>query len=325
MGRKPKRIAVMPDPGDEGQPRPPTRHGWALPAALVAGLAAGVVAILFIVNAARDDTPAAPTVAPIDDQAQAAEPEPTLKVVFPEGFTSEEMAERVTAVNKIAREKRGIEPSLSAQEYRRAAANTNLIPDGFLKRREKPDRLDGFLFPATYDFTQSTTSRELVEQQVEQFEIAWDQIDLTFAEKKNLTSYDVLIIASMIEEEVRVPKERELVAAVIYNRLEAGMPLGIDSTVRYGLGVPATEPLLQSHLDSNDPYNSRKRTGLPPTPITNPGLASMEAAARPAKKKFRYFARTKDCKTHFFTKSEAKFLEFLAGPNSFRAGPSECG
>lgn len=324
MGRKPGRIAVLPDPEDPDR-RPPTRrHGWALPAAIVAGLAAGVVAVLFLVNAARDGDESVPA-ATVPDEALAVPSEPPLRIVFPEGFTSDEMAERVSAVNDIAIEERGIEPSLSTQQYRRAAADTSLIPEGFLKRREKPDRLEGFLFPATYDFTATTTSRELIEQQLEQFDVAWSQLDLAFAEKRNLTPYDVLIIASMIEEEVKEPKERKLVAAVIYNRLEAGMPLAVDATVRYGLGIPPTEPLKQSDLDSNDPYNSRKRTGLPPTPISNPGLASMQAAARPAKKKFLYFVRTKDCQTHFFAKNEAKFLEFLDGPNSFRAGPNECG
>ena len=95
----------------------------------------------------------------------------------------------------------------------------------------------------------------------------------------------MLIIASLIEKEVIAPEERALVAAVIYNRLKAGMNLGIDATTRYGLNVPPTESLRQSHLDSSNPYNTRNASilGLPPTPIANPGSPSMQAAAHPAK------------------------------------------
>jgi UPF0755 protein len=114
----------------------------------------------------------------------------------------------------------------------------------------------------------------------------------------------------MIEKEVQVPKERPLVAAVIYNRLHAGLPLGIDATIRYGLHIPPTEPIHQSELDSDSPYNTRKFPGLTPTPIANPGLASLQAAAHPAKVDYLYFVRKADCKSHFFTASEKKFDDY---------------
>ena len=111
----------------------------------------------------------------------------------------------------------------------------------------------------------------------------------------------------MVEKEAIAPDERPKVAAVIYNRLKAGMPLGIDATIRYGLDVPATEPLRDSQLESDNPYNTRNRTGLPPTPIANPGLASMQAAAHPAKVDYLYFVRKPDKMHHFFTASEKEF------------------
>ena len=132
---------------------------------------------------------------------------------------------------------------------------------------------------------------------------------MSYAKKKNLTVYDVLIIASMIDREVQVPRERKLVAAVIYNRLRNRMPLGIDATIRYGRDVPGTEPLKQSDLESDDPYNTRRRLGLPPTPISNPGLASMRAAANPARVDYLYFVRKGDSNEHFFTASEAAFCQ----------------
>ena len=133
-------------------------------------------------------------------------------------------------------------------------------------------------------------------------------MNLRYARSKNLTPYDVLMIASMIEEEAVVPRERRLVAAVIYNRLRLGMPLQIDATIRYGLDVPNTEPLLDSHLESDNPYNTRKFPGLPPTPITNPGLASMRAAAHPARVDYLYFVRKPDKRHHYFTANEADFF-----------------
>jgi uncharacterized YceG family protein len=234
------------------------------------------------------------------------------------------MTVRVTEVNEIAKDKRQVDTALLPSAYNRAAADVSLIPRGFLKPKEKPKSLEGFLFPATYDFTPTTTSRELVERQVDAFVENWSRVNLSRARKPKLTPYEVLIVASIIEEEVRVPKERALVAAVIYNRLARSMPLGVDATLRYGLDIPPTEPILQSQLESDNPYNTRVRAGLPPTPISNPGLASMQAAAHPADKPYLYFVRKKDCKSHFFTASESEFQAFLAGPNSFLNGPSEC-
>ncbi len=86
------------------------------------------------------------------------------------------------------------------------------------------------------------------------------------------------------------------------------MPLGIDATIRYGRNVPGTEPLRQSDLTSNNPYNTRNRLGLPPTPISNPGLASIQAAAHPAGVDYLYFVRKPDGVHHFFTASESEFF-----------------
>jgi peptidoglycan lytic transglycosylase G len=241
-------------------------------------------------------------------------PKPVLRIVFPEGFTRVQMADRITAVNKIAEDKRKITPKLSEQEYLRLTKSMN-PPAGFPK--DVPN-LEGFLFPATYDFTEDTTTKELVLDQLEAFDRNWSQIDLRYAESKNLTPYDVLIIASMIEKEVQVAKERPLVAAVIYNRLHLGMALQIDATLRYGLNIPPTQAILQSQLESDNPYNTRKFTGLTPTPIANPGLAAMQAAAHPAKVDYLYYVRKPDCKSHFFTASLREF-------NNYPRGGLDCG
>jgi UPF0755 protein len=233
-----------------------------------------------------------------------AAPKP-FRVIFPEGFTRREMAHRVTAVAKIAHRKRGVEPRISAKTYL-AVTGRRRMP-GFGR---KPRPLEGFLFPATYDFTARTTSRQLVTAQLAAFRENWSQLDLRYARSKNLTPYDVLIIASMVEKETLAPDERRKVAAVIYNRLKAGMPLGIDATIRYGLDIPPTKSIRVSQLQSDSPYNTRKFPGLPPTPIANPGLASLQAAAHPAKVDYLYFVRKPDKVHHFFTASYRDFVNY---------------
>jgi uncharacterized YceG family protein len=228
------------------------------------------------------------------------------RVIFPEGFTRSQMAERVGVVAKIAQRKRGKAVALGQRQYL-TATRAVTVPCFAPRRRAK---VEGFLFPATYDFLAKTTSKQLVGQQLEAFCMNWRKVDLSYAKSKNLTPYDVLIIASMVEKETLAPSERPLVAAVIYNRLHQRMPLGIDATLRYGLDIKPTQSILQSQLDSNNPYNSRKLTGLPPTPIANPGLASIRAAAHPAKVDYLYFVRKPDKVHHFFTASDTAFAQY---------------
>ena len=239
-------------------------------------------------------------------------PEPTppvpFRVIFPEGFTREQMAERVAKVARIANsEGRGV-VHLSAAGY--LAASRNVVVPCVGKKRQS--NLEGFLYPATYDFLAATTNRQLVHAQIKAFCAVWERLDLKYARSKNLTSYDVLRIASMIEREAAAPVERPLVSAVIYNRLHLRMPLGIDATLRYGLNIAPTQSILQSQLESSNPFNTRRFAGLPPTPIASPGLASIEAAAHPAKVNYIYYARKPGTNRQFFTASQAAFNQFLA-------------
>jgi uncharacterized YceG family protein len=233
-------------------------------------------------------------------------PPKPFRVVFPEGFTRAQMADRVSAVAKIAARKRHAPVALGSRAYLRAS-RTAVLPCFTPRRRAN---LEGFLFPATYDFLAKTTSRTLVADQLDAFCQSWRSVDLTYAKSKNLTPYDVLKIASMVEKETLAPSERSLVAAVIYNRLHAHMPLGIDATLRYGLHIAPTQSILESQLQSDNPYNSRKVPGLPPTPIANPGLASIRAAAHPAKVDYLYFVRKPDKVHHFFTASGTAFAQY---------------
>ena len=230
-----------------------------------------------------------------------------LKIIFPEGFTVRDMADRVAAVRQIAIDRRRVTPRLTRRAYLQAVDDA--VPPPRFRKDAKHGSLEGFLFPALYEFTQETSARELVSDQLSAFRERFGQVDLRYARSKNLTPYDVLIIASMIEKETAVPRERRLVAAVIYNRLRNRMPLGIDATIRYGLDIPGTESLTKQALRSDSPYNTRVRPGLPPTPIANPGLASLRAAANPSPNvAYLYYVRKPKSLSHYFTASESDFL-----------------
>jgi UPF0755 protein len=266
---------------------------------LVLALVAYVAAALLGGSSTTADTAASTSTIP--------QPKP-FRVVFPEGFTREQMAARVQAVARIAHRERGVHPKLSEKTYLAATERPRRV-SGFGPQKRP---LEGFLFPATYDFLAQTRSRQLVQAQLTAFRRTWKKLDLSYARSKNLTPYDVLIIASMVEREAQVPSERAKVAAVIYNRLHARMPLGIDATIRYGLKVPPTQSLTESELASGSPYNTRNRVGLPPTPIANPGLAAIRAAAHPARVDYLYYVRMPDHRHHYFTSSFQDFLNHKA-------------
>jgi len=286
---------VTPTPRGPGRRRIWTRRG-------VAGLivlgALGAAAWAGVSLLRDEDPPPPPT--------ETAPPLARLGVIFPEGFTRREMADRVAAVRRIAISKRGVTPRLTREAYLRATANAK--PPAEFRKDWAGRSIEGFLFPATYEFTQYTPSAKLARDQLEHFRRQWRKVNLRYAKSKNLTPYDVLILASMIEKEAVAPVERRLIAAVIYNRLRLGMKLGIDATIRYGRDVPGTESLRRSDLESDSPYNTHKRLGLPPTPISNPGLASIQAAAHPAQADYLFFVRKPDGVHHYFTASESEFL-----------------
>jgi UPF0755 protein len=174
-----------------------------------------------------------------------------------------------------------------------------------------PPSLEGFLFPATYQLDPGSDVNVLIPQQLEAFEQNFAKVDLAYAKKKNLTPYDVLIIASMVDREVAVAKERPLVAAVIYNRLKQGMPLAIDATTRYEFNN-YEDPITQSQLESPSAYNTRIHMGLPPTPIGNPGLDAIQAAAHPAKVNYLFYVVKPGSCEHNFAANEAQFEQFNA-------------
>jgi UPF0755 protein len=240
----------------------------------------------------------------------------TFEVTIPEGLSRREAAPAV--------DRSGVEGSyLKASGSKRALARARELgaPGG-------SDTIEGFLFPATYELRVGSTARDLVDKQLDAFRDNFRGIDRTRAKRKKLTRYDLVIIASLIERETPSDKERKLISSVIYNRLAAGEVLGIDATIRYA-ERNWRRPLLQSQLDKDTPYNTRINPGLPPTPIGNPGLASLKAAADPAKTDyFFYVAKPGAC--HAFAETNAEHERNVAAyeaareKNGGNAPPQKC-
>jgi uncharacterized YceG family protein len=192
-------------------------------------------------------------------------------------------------------------------DYLAASARGALLPYRRYGVEQPPPSLEGFLFPATYELRNGASASALVARQLAAFRDNFAGVSMGYARRKNLTVYDVVTIASMVERETRLARERPLVAAVIYNRLREGQPLGIDATIRFATGN-WTRPLTASELALDSPYNTRTRAGLTPTPIGNPGLASLRAAAHPARVPYMYYVvKPGTCGEHAFSTTAAEF------------------
>jgi uncharacterized YceG family protein len=235
----------------------------------------------------------------------SGQPTVTLKVTIPEGDTRLEIA----AIAKKA----GV-----VGDYYAASAHSHVLKPTTYGAPKSVHSLEGFLFPDTYDFLPGDKASTLINDQLAAFKQNLAKVDLTAAKRVHLTAYDVVTIASMVEREAEVPRERPLIAAVIYNRLRAGMSLGIDATLRYALN-DFDHPLTDSQLASRSPYNTRIHKGLPPTPIGNPGLASLQAAAHPAKVSYLYYVvKPGTCGQDAFSTTFAQFEADSARYNAAR-------
>jgi uncharacterized YceG family protein len=240
----------------------------------------------------------------------------TLSVTIPEGYTRSQAAQLV--------EEAGV-----PGDYTKATIKSKYLDPAEYGGKGARD-LEGFLFPDTFELKPNAPVADLVELQLKDFKRRIKGVDMKYAKSKNLTVFDVVTIASMVEDEAGVDSQRGLVASVIYNRLREGMPLGIDATIRFATGN-YTQPLTESELAIDSPYNSRTNTGLPPGPISNPGLASIEAAAHPPKTGYLFYVTTPGaCGKLTFAKTEAEFEAAVDKYNSAReaAGgnsPDSCG
>jgi UPF0755 protein len=218
---------------------------------------------------------------------------PTVELVVPEGY-------RLTQIAAQVEEDLGIPAKrfLAEVQSGRYALPPYLPAD--------VDSPEGFLFPKSYEFVEGDlTARVVARRMLEQFGREAASMPFGRAEDLGVTPYELVTIASMIEEEASVAKDRPLIAGVIYNRLDLGMALGIDATLLYDDPTPDGE-LSSSDLESNSPYNTRVHPGLPPTPIASPGAASLLAALRPAETDFLYYVLCSDDGSHRFARTLAE-------------------
>ena len=189
------------------------------------------------------------------------------RVTFPEGFTLVQMGERLERTMEL----------MNADEFM-SVANSGEIRPQFLP--PEIESLEGLLFPDTYDVSNSESEAQVIERMVAMMERVARQENLEArAAQLGMTPYEVFIIASMIEREAKLDEDRAKISSVIRNRLFIGMPLQIDATLFYDQDPTLPFPVIR---ETDTPYNTYLNTGLPPTPIANPGRASIRAALNPA-------------------------------------------
>lgn len=225
----------------------------------------------------------------------APPPVRTVDLTVPEGYRLTQIADRVQEELKIP-----------ARRFLAATQGGDWSLPPYLA---KGDSLEGFLFPNTYEFAkEGTAANDVIRRLLDEFGneaagLPWDQ-----AKDLGVSPYQVVIVASMVEEEAKIQKDRPLIAAVIYNRLDDGMALGIDATLQYVDPNPK-DGLTASDFRIDSPYNTRTHAGLPPTPIASPGLASLRAALAPAKVDYLYYVLCGADGHHKFSVSYDRFLK----------------
>jgi UPF0755 protein len=203
-------------------------------------------------------------------------------------------------------------------DYMKATVRSPLLDPRRYGGRGARD-LEGFLFPSTYELKRGASVDTLVAKQLNAFRTQIRSVDMRAARHVNLTVYDVVTIASLVEREAQVASERPLISRVIYNRLHEHIPLGIDATIRFATGN-WTQPLTESQLHTPSAYNTRTHAGLPPGPIGNPGLDSIRAAAHPGGGGILYYVvKPGTCGHHAFSSTYAQFQRDSGRYNQARA------
>jgi len=194
------------------------------------------------------------------------------RITFPEGLTVREMAERISS--KV--------PSITAESFIAAAGP-----------------YEGYLFPDTYHIGPDATARDVVALMRENFDAKTASLKSDIAASGHSFS-EIVVMASILEREARSPEEKKMVAGILWNRIAKGMPLQVDAVFGYIYGRDTYSPSLED-LAIDSPYNTYKNKGLPPGPISNPGLDSLEAAAAPTKSNYLYYLTGNDGLMHYAT------------------------
>jgi peptidoglycan lytic transglycosylase G len=220
------------------------------------------------------------------------EPVPTLRLTIPEGYRLTQIADRVEE-----------ELGIPAKRFLKATEVGDWSLPPYLPK-DAPS-IEGFLFPETYFVRKDADADAVIRELLDQFGTEAETLPWANAQELGVTPYEVVTIASMIEREAALDRERPIIAGVIYNRLKIGMNLGIDATLLYDDPTPDGQ-LSFSDLEYDSPYNTRLNPGLPPTPIASPGRASLEAALNPADTPYLFYVLCGADGHHAFGKTEAE-------------------
>ena len=278
-------VSTRPPAGRRPRPQRATPAGRRVLVVLIPILAI-IIAVIAVVALTRGGGDAPVATAPT-----------TTDVLLVEGLRRTEMADVVQAKTGIP-----------AAQY--IAATDPSQVGQTLAGTKKPTSLEGFLFPATYPVDPKKPVSDLVNYQLRTYAQRTAGINYAYAKKHNLTKYDVLIMASIVEREASNQRDRRIIAGVFYNRLKLGMRIDSDVTVHYALGSWSKE-LTRADLNLASPYNTRRYHGLPPGPICNPGLGAINAAANPVRTPYLYFVASTSGKV-FYAKTGAEFQQAIA-------------
>jgi UPF0755 protein len=234
------------------------------------------------VDAAEYEFPADQSLAQVVDLLAAGGRPPVVWVTIPEGYTAREIARRLDASHIT-----------SAAAFEDVAVHNSLFIGGALTRG-----LEGYLYPDTYQVRRGTAAQDVASLMTDQFRRKLPKDASRIARRLGYSLPQIVTLASIIEREAKVDAERRLMAGVYYNRLKRGMPLEVDATIEYAL--PYHKSVLHYRdLEVDSPYNTYTHTGLPPTPIANPGMRSIEAALHPAHTDYLYYVYAGNGRHHF--------------------------
>ena len=237
----------------------------------------------------------------------------TQALTIPEGWTRFEIAKRIVSVFPI-------EPSISEKDVLTLMDDTSLIQD----IDPEAKNLEGYLYPTTYQFEFGTHPKEVIVKMVQQFKSVWQPEWDGLALRLGRTKREIVIIASLIENESKIDAERGLVSSVIYNRLDQGIRLGIDATNVYIAKLLGRWDgiIHKSDVEVIHPYNTRQILGLPPGPISSPSRTAIEAALHPARTDNLYYVLNVEANdgSHYFYPSAAEFAKGKADYQRWLAG-----
>lgn len=224
-------------------------------------------------------------------------------VTIKEGLRAEEVAHLLAS-----------EGLVSQEEFFTLVRQGQFDYDFLARPADAPDGLEGFLFPDTYEFPANASARDIIETMLRNFERRFTLEMRQQALDRNMSIYQVVTLASIVEREAVLSEERPIIASVYFNRLQAGMYLQADPTVQYAKGFDAKTgrwwaPMLQEEANSfQSPYNTFLHPGLPPGPICSPGLAAIQAVLQPADTDYLFFFSKGDG-SHAFASTYEEHLE----------------